>query len=257
MTDVDLSVLRHHPRYPRSAHYDPEWVAAHLMGPNPLWLVEALTQSLAIEPGARVLDLGCGKGLTSVFLAKEFGAQVWATDLWISASDNAARFREAGVDDVVFPIHAEAHDLPYADGFFDVIVSIDSFQYYGTDETYLAYITRFLRGGGRIGTVGPAVFRELGTEVPEHLAPIWEWHGLPFHGPEWWRTHWAKTGQVDVEVAEAVPEGWNDWLRWNELTGPLTDAEWKQRAAANEVELLRRDQGELIGFTKIVARKPG
>ena len=255
MTDADLSVLRHHPRYPRSANYDPEWVVANLMGPNPLWLVEALTQSLPIEPGARVLDLGCGKGITSVFLAREFGAQVWAADLWIGASDNWARFREAGVDDVVFPIHAEAHDLPFADGFFDAVVSIDAFQYFGTDELYLAYITRFLRDGGRIGTVEPALFRELGTEVPEHLADIWEWQGLPFHGPDWWRTHWAKTGHVEVEVAEALPDGWRDWLRWSELTGPLTDAEWKRRAAANEAELLRRDRGELIGFTKTVGRK--
>jgi len=36
----------------------------------------------------RVLDLGCGKALSSIFLAKEYGTQVWATDLWISATDN-------------------------------------------------------------------------------------------------------------------------------------------------------------------------
>ena len=35
-----------------------------------------------LEPGMRVLDLGCGKGLSSIFLAKEFGVQVWAADLW-------------------------------------------------------------------------------------------------------------------------------------------------------------------------------
>lgn len=255
MTDVDLGALLTHDRYPRSNGYDPAWVVANLMGPNPLWLLEHLIAAMPIEPGMRVLDLGCGKGLTSVFLARETGAQVWATDLWVGATENLARFREAEVDDLVYPIHAEAHDLPYADGFFDVIVSIDAFQYFGTDETYLAYLTRFLRPGGRIGTVEPALFRELGTEVPAHLAHVWTWHGLPFHGPEWWRAHWAKTGLVTVDVADAVPDGWRDWLRWSEVTGPLTDAAWKREAAANEVELLRLDQGELIGFTRIVATK--
>ena len=35
----------------------------------------------------KILDLGCGKGLTSIFLAKEFGVQVYATDLWITAAE--------------------------------------------------------------------------------------------------------------------------------------------------------------------------
>jgi SAM-dependent methyltransferase len=255
MTDADLGDLLVHDRYHRSNRYDPGWIVANLMGPNPLWLLEHLCEELPIEPGMRVLDLGCGKGLTSVFLAREHGAQVWATDLWIGATDNLARFRAAGVDDLVHPIHADARTLPYADGFFDVIVGIDSFQYFATDETYLSYLVRFLRPGGRIGMVDPALFRELGTQVPEALAHIWQWHGLPFHGPDWWQTHWAKTGLVHVDVADAVPDGWKDWLRWSEVTGPLAEEAWKREAAANEVELLRIDRGELIGFTRVVATK--
>lgn len=256
MTDADLGALLVHDRYHRANGYDPGWLVANLMGPNPLWLLEHLTEELVIEPGMRVLDLGCGKGLTSVFLAREFGAQVWATDLWIDATSNLRRFRAAGVDDRVFPIHAEAHDLPFAHGFFDAVVSIDSFQYFGTDDTYLESIVRYLRPGGRIGVVDPALFRELGTEVPADLAHLWTWQGLPFHGPDWWRTHWAKTGLVTVDVADAVPDGWKDWLRWSEVTGPLAPTEWQRDAAAHEVELLRIDQGELIGFTRIVATRP-
>ena len=77
--------------------------------------------------------MGCGTGLTSIFLAKEFGVTVFANDLWINPTDNYRRFVEMGVDDKVFPIHAEAHALPYADNFFDAAISIDAYHYFGTD----------------------------------------------------------------------------------------------------------------------------
>jgi len=100
--------------YPRTAKYDPSWIAENWMGPHPLWLLEELCENLDLQPGMKVLDMGCGKGITSVFLAKEYGVTVFANDLWISATDNLRRFDEAGVADRVFPIHAEAHSLPYA-----------------------------------------------------------------------------------------------------------------------------------------------
>jgi cyclopropane fatty-acyl-phospholipid synthase-like methyltransferase len=40
-----------------------------------------------LQRDGRVLDLGSGKGSTSVFLAKEYGVQVWAADLWIEPSE--------------------------------------------------------------------------------------------------------------------------------------------------------------------------
>ena len=111
-----------HPRYVRSNDYDADWVYENQMGPHALWLLESLTEVLPIEPGMRVLDLGCGRALTSVFLAREFGAEVWATDLWIAAEDNEARIRAAGLEHLVHAVHAEAHHLPYAPDQFDVIV---------------------------------------------------------------------------------------------------------------------------------------
>lgn len=56
----------------------------------------------------RVLDLGCGKAVSSVFLAREFEVQVWATDLWVPATDNAQRIADQGLSDAVFPIHADS-----------------------------------------------------------------------------------------------------------------------------------------------------
>jgi cyclopropane fatty-acyl-phospholipid synthase-like methyltransferase len=45
----------------------------------------------------RVLDLGCGRALSSIFLRKEFEVEVWAVDLWFSASENLQRIRDADV----------------------------------------------------------------------------------------------------------------------------------------------------------------
>jgi hypothetical protein len=67
------------------------------------------------------------KSVSSIFLRREFGVQVWATDLWFSASENIQRIRDAGVEDGVFPIQADARSLPFAAEFFDAIVCIDSF----------------------------------------------------------------------------------------------------------------------------------
>ena len=62
--------------FPRSQRYDLDWVVANQMGPNVLWLTESLTNVMDLRPGMRVLDLGCGRALSSIFLAKEFGRRI-------------------------------------------------------------------------------------------------------------------------------------------------------------------------------------
>jgi cyclopropane fatty-acyl-phospholipid synthase-like methyltransferase len=64
----------------------------------------------------RVHDLGCGKAVSSIFLAKEFGVTVWAARLRIKPTDNWARIEAADLTDRVLPQHAEAHALPFAKG---------------------------------------------------------------------------------------------------------------------------------------------
>lgn len=68
-------------KYPLSAKYDPEWIFENKMGCQCLWLAESLSQIMILKPGMRVLDMGCGNALTSIFLAKEFGVTVFANDL--------------------------------------------------------------------------------------------------------------------------------------------------------------------------------
>jgi cyclopropane fatty-acyl-phospholipid synthase-like methyltransferase len=243
-----------HQRYQRSNNYDPAWVAKNQMGPNALWLTEFLTEALPIEPGMKVLDLGCGMAMSSIFLAKEFGAQVWAGDLWIEAADNQKRIVDAGVEDLVTPLNVEAHTLPFAKGTFDAIISIDAYQYFGTADLYLGYLVDFLKPSGRIGAVMPSLTSEVGDEVPERLAPFWEWDFCCFHTAPWWQTHWAKTGKVTVDVADVVPDGWKDWLHFNDFIAPSVEGWWVEDVKQTH-DMLEADRGENLQFVRIVGTK--
>ena len=253
MTMNDLRARLWKPRFPRASAYDPHWLVDNIMGPNVLWLAEFLCEALPLKPGMRVLDLGCGKAVSSIFLAKEFGVQVTAADLWMKPHDNQRRIDAASVADLVMPVHAEAHALPFAQDSFDAIVSLDAYQYFGTDDLYLGYITKFLRPGGRIGIVCPALSREI-DEPPAHLKPWWEWDFCCFHSPDWWRRHWRKTGLVTVEHADWMEDGHDLWLDWDRAALPFLQG-FHAKASADGIAMLEADTEKLFGFVRAVARR--
>lgn len=233
--------------FPRSSQYHPEWVLASASGgANSLWLTEWLTTALDLRPGMRVLDLGCGRAASSIFLRQEFGVQVWATDLWFSASENLQRIQDAGVGDGVFPIHADARSLPFAREFFDAIVSVDSFCYYGTDDHYLSYLAGFVKPGGEIGMVGSGLTQEIEGPIPEHLHRWWSPELISLHSADWWRRHWERSGIVDVSVAGTMPDGWQRWADWHRQVAPDNEL---------EISALEADRGRFLGYVRMVGRR--
>ena len=240
MSSPDPATLAQLDQFPRSNRYPIDWVIENEMGPNVLWLAEFLCEEMDLRSGMRVLDLGCGKAVSSIFLAREFDVQVWATDLWIPAPDNAKRIANEGLGDQVFPIHADARNLPFAHEFFDAIVSIDAFEYFGTDATFLPGVVRYLRPGCQIGIVNAGVLQEV-----EALPAEWPPDFSSFHSAEWWRKHWSLPRCVDVESAVGLEGGREIWLRWHQITGATDD------------EYLTSEAGENLGFHRIVARRPG
>ena len=239
----------HSPQFPRTNRYNPEWVVANASGgANPLWLAEWLSTAMDLRPGMRVLDLGCGRAASSIFLQREFGVQVWAADLWFSVSENAQRIQDAGCQQGVFPIHADARALPFAAKFFDAIVSIDSFFYYGTDDLYLNYLARFLKPGGQIGIAGAGLIQEMDSGLPEHLQGWWTPDLWCLHSADWWRKHWQRTGILDMETADAMPDGWQRWLDWHRAVAPDN---------ASEISAIEADAGRFIGYVRAVGRRRG
>jgi cyclopropane fatty-acyl-phospholipid synthase-like methyltransferase len=209
------------------------------MGPNPLQLLEELCNNMKLSSGMKVLDLGCGKGLTSIFLAKEFGVTVFANDLWIDASENLERFETAGVSDKVFPIHAEAHALPYAKNFFDAAISVDSYHYYGADEMYFPCIfSKLVKSGGQFGIVCPGLIQEFKNGYPETHKSFWNEEMFSFHSCDWWRHLWEKTGIVEITSCYNIPDPKAIWYPW---------AYWaKEYLKFNDVEFLDADIGNQI-----------
>jgi ubiquinone/menaquinone biosynthesis C-methylase UbiE len=234
-------------RFPRTAKYHPDWITSCVSGgANSLWLTEWLCESLDLRPGMRVLDLGCGRAASSIFLHREFGVQVWATDLWFSVTENEQRVKDARAQDGVFPFHADARALPFAGEFFDAIVSIDSFPYYGTDETYLAYIARYLKPGGTLAIAGAGLMQEIPSQMPEHLRPWWTHDLWVLHAASWWQHHWDKTGIVRVLEAGTMPDGWQRWLEWHHLVAP---------GNAVEITALEKDRGRYLGYVRVIAQR--
>jgi len=234
-------------RFPRSSKYNPEWLIASASGgANSLWLTEWLTEALDLRPGMRVLDLGCGRASSSIFLRREFGVQVWATDLWFSVTENFQRIRDAGVQDGVFPIHADARSLPFAAEFFDAIVCIDCFPYYGTDDLYLSYLAGFVKPGGPIGIAGAGLVHEIEDSVPGHLQRWWTQDLWCLHSAAWWRRHWERTGIMDIDLADTMPDGWQLWLDWHRVVAPDNEV---------EIKAVEADRGRWLGYVRLVGRR--
>ncbi len=215
------------------------------MGAHPLWLTEWLAGYIDLQPDMRVLDLGCGKAKSSIFLAREFGAEVWAVDLWTGADENLLRIEDAGVSDRVIPIHADARQLPFAGESFDVVLCIDSFNYFGTDDLYLNYLAHFVRQDGILAFVSAGLTREFEGRVPDHLQRLWTGDYWTLHTSDWWRDHVEKTGLFEISHSGDVPDGWRLWADWAAATD----------AAAWYRETLRTDQGRYLGYVGLVARR--
>jgi cyclopropane fatty-acyl-phospholipid synthase-like methyltransferase len=232
-------------RYPRSAKYSIQWIVENELGSHCLWLMESLCGVMELHPGMRVLDLGCGKATSSIFLAKEYCVQVWAADLWVPPTENWQRILSAGMEEQVYPLRAEARELPFADGFFDAIVGINCLQFFGTDDYYLPnHLVKLVKPGGQIGMVVPGILQEFEGLAPDYLRSHWEPGFYAWHSPGWWSGHWLHSGMVEVECADAFPngEGYGIFQRFGE-------------ALHGEDTMVGIDAGRNITFVRTVVRR--
>lgn len=232
----------------KSKAYDPQFVSENLMGPNALKMVEELTADLDFRPGMRVLDLGCGKGLTSIFLAQEYGVQVFAVDLWITATENYERFQKLGFEEQIIPLHADAHDLPFAENYFDAVVSVDAYYYFGRTVDYMDLkLAPLIKEGGQIALAFPGFKKDIHAHLPACFFLSWTAEDLEtFHSCDWWRDLLKQSKSIDLKRVEEMAcfeECWQDWL--------LCDNEY----AVNDRTSMAAGAGTYMNLIRILAKK--
>lgn len=234
--------------YIKSHEFDDKLIYEAIMGPSPLYFAEELCETLDLKAGMRVLDLGCGMGLSSMFLAKECGVTVYATDMWIKASDNYRLFCREGYGDKIIPIHADAKNLPYADGYFDAIVCIDSFQYYGTRDNYFENVLlKLVKDGGQLG-FGFAGFNKEQDKMPDFLAKYWMDDGSDsFHCLDWWTELFTQSGQTEITDTHYIEDGKKIWYEWAKIA--------RARSNFDDDKVLDGDTDNLLALMTLTMRK--
>lgn len=102
--------------------------------PGGLQLTKTLLDRITLRPGARVLDVGCGKGNTVSFLQEDRGLDAWGIDLEAPEAPCLVR--------------GDAAHLPWEDGWFDAVLMECSLSCMVEPETILEEVRRVLRTDG-------------------------------------------------------------------------------------------------------------
>ncbi len=141
--------------------------------PGGLQLTGELGRMLGLRPASRVLDVACGKGTTAVFLAKEFGCEVFGIDFGeqnIAAARSAAQAEH--VDSRVQFERGDAENLPFADGAFDAVICECAFCTFPDKVASAREFFRVLRRGGHVGISDLTRERTVPAELDGLLAWI-------------------------------------------------------------------------------------
>ena len=235
--------------YEKTQKYNTELVNQKIMGPNPLKLEEELLKDNNIKPGSTVMDLGSGQGITSIFLVKEYGFKVYATDLWSNPEDNRKFFMEMELtEEQIVPIKMDATDLKYEKEFFDAVVSTDSYNYFGRDEKYLDdKLLPFVKSGGYIYIVVPGMKKDCHNNIHKELLLSWTPEQLDYiHDTNYWNNIVSKSKDseiISIHEMESNEECWNDWIK--------CDNEY----ARNDKKAIDAGACEYLNFIAIVLKK--
>ncbi len=241
------------------------WEDCHrgFIGAGGLFLVSEMARKLELEPGMRVLDLCCGNSSSSIFLARHYGVKVIALDRDADPTENWKRTRAAGLTDAITPMKMDARNILLPEDYFDAVFCLNSYFYFGTDDLYLPYITRFIRAGGRIGIASPCYAKELTSEIGEEFlydAPLFT-ESLSVHSPKWWRHHFEASRAVRVLECEKHSQGRNFWLdqiRWFvEECHPRDMEPWMREMVYRDMVMLLSDSNEFVTYLTLLAVKPG
>ncbi|GAB2763273.1 class I SAM-dependent methyltransferase [Streptomyces bullii] len=227
--------------------------------------LELVCRKLALKPGQRLLDVGCGWGSLAIHAAREHGATV----VGVTLSQEQAAYARKRVADEGLTDKAEIRVQDYRDvrdGPYDAISSIGMAEHVGA-ERYLEYATdlhRLLRPGGRL--LNHQIARrpqrdesryEVDAFIDSYVFPDGELQpigmtvtqleraGFEVRDVESIREHYALTLRRWVANLEA------DWGRATQLTGPGRARVWRLYMAASALAF----EHNRIGVNQVLAVK--
>lgn len=216
---------------------------------NPIKLQEELLQNHKIPSGSYVCDLGSGQGLTSVFLAKEYGFVVFAVDLWSEPKENEEFFKKMGLSSAqIKSVKADANELKFEKEFFDAVVSTDSYNYFGRDPIYLdEKLLPFVKKGGFVYITVPGMKKDCHEKLPEELLLSWTPEELDYiHDITYWSniiSHCKKADLISIYEMESNSEVWSDWIKQN------------NEYAINDRKAIEAGGGDYLNFIAIILQK--
>ncbi len=167
-----------------------------------------IAAKLCLEPGQRVLDIGCGWGGMALTLARDFEVEV--TGITLSENQLATAKKRAEAEGLADRVTFRLQDYRNVDDQFDRIVSVGMLEHVGVPNfyTYFSTVARLLKPDGvalihTIGRSAPPMSHSAwinkyifpGGYVPSlsELAPAMERSGLWQTDLEVWRLHYAYT----------------------------------------------------------------
>jgi cyclopropane fatty-acyl-phospholipid synthase-like methyltransferase len=224
-----------------------EFLKDNMMGPNAMRIAEEMASFLNIERDMRILDLGCGCGLSTLMLVQKYGVTVFAADLWVSPSENYERFQSIGIDDKAIPISVDAtKGLPFAHGYFDVLFSVDAYHYFGRAPEMLPSLIPYVKKGGYIAVAIPGWKIDLADGVPNELKQFFSIEDAEtFQTADWWRTLWSKADGIEImdcrEMA-CCKQAWDEWLT---SSNPY---------AVEDRGIMEAEQGKYFSMIQLIAK---
>jgi ubiquinone/menaquinone biosynthesis C-methylase UbiE len=132
---------------------------------------ESLCEALDLRSGSRVLDVAAGNGNATLAAARRW-CEVTSTD-YVASLLEAGRVRAQAEGQTIRLQEADAENLPFADGSFDVVLSTFGVMFTPDQDQAAAELARVCRSGGKIGLANwtpesfiGQLFKTIGKYVP-------------------------------------------------------------------------------------------
>jgi tocopherol O-methyltransferase len=148
-------------------------------------LIEELLKWTGVQQAENILDVGCGIGGSSLYLAEKFNARATGITLSpVQAARATERARYASLDARTHFQVADAQATPFADNSFDLVWSLESGEHMPDKSKFMQECYRVLKPGGTLIMVTwchrPIDNSALTVDEQKHLEDIYRVYCLPY-----------------------------------------------------------------------------